>query len=110
MAQPRPIFIHYAADRGRVSVMNELILILYEICKKNFKTLLSRLASSAPMSKHFFSQAQLRGICLHANLNSGLNMFLIAAVSIISGMRLMYWSDWCRGRKNLFHSIGVFAA
>ena len=31
-----------------------------------------------------------------------------AAVSIISGMRLMYWSDGCLGRENRFYSIGVF--
>ena len=32
----------------------------------------------------------------------------IAAVLIISGMRLMYWSDGCLGRENRFYSIGVF--
>ena len=29
----------------------------------------------------------------------------LAAVSIISGMRLMYWSDWSRGWRNRFHGI-----
>ena len=45
----------------------------------------------------------MKGRCVSVSVSR----IILAAVSIFSGMKLMYWSDGCLGRRNRFYSIRV---